>query len=218
VIQLAAALAGSWAYSLFRAFRNLGIVGLFLLSALDSSFLFLPFGNDLMLIALISGNRSVLMAIGYVIASVIGSVVGVLVIDALMRKAGEKGLQRFVSKNKIERLKKRLETKAWISVFVATLLPPPFPFTPVIMSASALQASRGVILSAVALGRLIRFTVEAVLAMYFGRTLIAILLSPVVEYAMYTLLAIAIIGSILSVLKWVKRSKPDVMKDRERFA
>ena len=31
--------------------------GLFLMSALDSSFLVLPFGNDLLLIALVSSNR-----------------------------------------------------------------------------------------------------------------------------------------------------------------
>ena len=38
-------------YVLFRFFRRLGPIGLFILGALDSSFLFLPFGNDLLLIA-----------------------------------------------------------------------------------------------------------------------------------------------------------------------
>src|SRR5688572_65470 len=116
---------------MLRFFRRLGVFGLFLLSALDSSFLFLPFGNDLMLIALVSSNRSALMAVGYVIASVVGSILGVIVIDSLMRKTGEKGLERFVSSRKMDRLKQKLENKAWLTIFIATVMPPPFPFTPV---------------------------------------------------------------------------------------
>lgn len=183
--------------------------GLLVLSALDSSFLFLPFGNDLMLIALVSSNRSVLMSIGYVVASVVGSMLGVFVIDSLMRKTGEKGLERFISPGQLDRLKRKLKTKAWLTVFIATLMPPPFPFTPVIMTASALQCSRAGILSAVGVGRLIRFTLEAILAVYFGRRVIAILSSPVVSYFVYGLIVIAVVGSILSVMKWLKRDSPE---------
>jgi membrane protein YqaA with SNARE-associated domain len=180
--------------------------GLFLLSALDSSFLVLPFGNDLMLIALVSNNRSPLMAIGYVVASVAGSLLGVFVIDLLMRKTGEKGLERFVSKKKIDRMKTKLETKGWISVFIATLLPPPFPFTPVVMTASALQTSRRAVFSAVGLGRLVRFSFEAVLALYFGRRVITFFNSPVVGYFMYVLIAVAIVLSVMSLIKWLKKA------------
>src|SRR5689334_24516300 len=62
-------------------FRRLGILGLLLLSALDSSFLVLPFGNDLLLIALVSANRNSLIWIAYVLVSAIGSVIGVLIVD-----------------------------------------------------------------------------------------------------------------------------------------
>ena len=202
---IAAAFASSWAYALFRFFRRLGVFGLVLLSALDSSFLFLPFGNDLMLIALVSRDRSVSLAIAYVVACVVGSVIGVFIIDSLMRKTGEKGLERFVSETKIARLKQKLEKKAWLTVGVATLLPPPFPFTPVIMTASALQTPRKAIIAAVVVGRVIRFSLEATLALYFGRRVLAILMSPWVEYFVYGLIVIAIIGSVFSILKWVKR-------------
>src|SRR6185369_13797457 len=164
---------------MLRFFLQLGIFGLFLLSALDSSFLVLPFGNDLLLIALVSAGRSSLKWIVYVIASALGSLVGVFVVDVLMRKAGEKGLERFLSPKKIEKFKAKIENKAGISVFVATLLPPPFPFTPVVMTASALQAQRSKILGAVFVGRLVRCTTEAVLALYFGRKLIAYINSDV---------------------------------------
>jgi membrane protein YqaA with SNARE-associated domain len=135
-------LALSFSGWILRFFRRLGVFGLFLLSALDSSFLVLPFGNDLLLIALVSSNRDSLVWIAYVVVSAIGSLVGVLVVDLIMRKAGEKGLERFVSQRRIEKLKAKLENKAGITVFIATLIPPPFPFTPAVMTASALQTPR----------------------------------------------------------------------------
>jgi membrane protein YqaA with SNARE-associated domain len=185
----------------------MGVFGLFLLSALDSSFLVLPFGNDLLLIALVSSNRDSLVWIAYVIVSAIGSVVGVFVVDLIMRKAGEKGLERFVSERKVEKLKSKLENKAGITVFIATLIPPPFPFTPAVMTASALQTPRGKLLSAVFFGRLLRFGAEAVLALYFGRQVIAFINSDVVSYIVYGIIAIGVVLSTLSVLKWVKRNK-----------
>ena len=192
--------------AVLRFFIRLGMPGLFLMSALDSSFLVLPFGNDLLLIALVSSNRESLIWIAYVLISAAGSVLGVFIIDLLMRKAGEKGLERFVSERKVERLKKKLENKAGVSVFVATLIPPPFPFTPVVMTASALQSPRGTMLAAVFIGRLIRFTAEAILALYFGRKLIAYINSDVLTYFVYGLIAVAVVLSTLSLLRWFQRS------------
>jgi membrane protein YqaA with SNARE-associated domain len=189
-----------------RTFLRLGIPGLFLMSALDSSFLVLPFGNDLLLIALVSSNRESLIWIAYVLVSATGSVLGVLVIDLLMRKAGEKGLERFIKPKKLERLKQKLENKLGITVFVSTLLPPPFPFTPVIMTASALQCSRRKVLGAVFVGRIIRYTAEAILALYFGRQVIAYFNSDIVSYVVYGLVAVGIVLSTLSLLRWLKRS------------
>ena len=184
----------------------MGVFGLFLLSALDSSFLVLPFGNDLLLIALVSSNRGSLVWLVYVVVSAIGSVVGVLIVDLLMRKMGEKGLERFVSQIRIEKLKQKLENKAGITVFIATLIPPPFPFTPVVMTASALQSPRGTLLAAVFVGRLLRFGAEAVLALYFGRQVLAFMNSDVVTYFVYALVGIAVVLSTLSILRWLKRS------------
>jgi membrane protein YqaA with SNARE-associated domain len=185
---------------------RLGMPGLFLMSALDSSFLVLPFGNDLLLIALVSSNRESLIWIAYVLVSAVGSVLGVFVVDLLMRKAGEKGLERFVKPKKLERIKQKLENKLGITVLVATMLPPPFPFTPVIMTASALQCSRRKLFSAVFVGRLVRYTAEAILALYFGRQVIAYFNSDVVTYIVYGLVALGIILSTFSLLRWLKRS------------
>jgi membrane protein YqaA with SNARE-associated domain len=188
-----------------RFFLRLGIMGLFLLSALDSSFFVLPFGNDLRLIALVSRGHSSLMWIPYVLVSAVGSLVGVLLVDVVMRKAGEKGLEHFLSPQKIERFKQKIQNKGGVSVFIATLLPPPFPFTAVVMTASALQLPRGRLLGAVFAGRLVRCTIEAVLALYFGRKLISYIRSDVVTYVVYAMIALGVVLSTLSLLTWLRR-------------
>jgi membrane protein YqaA with SNARE-associated domain len=206
---LTALLAGSWAASIFRLFRSLGGIGLFLMGILDSSFLFLPFGNDLLLIALVSSGRGTFTWIYYVIMSSLGSVVGVMIVDLLMRKMGEEGLEKFVKPDKVKRIKAKIEKKAGWVVFVATMIPPPFPFTAVVLTASALQCSRKKIILGVFFGRLLRFTAEALLALYFGRRVLVYLNSDVLDYVVYAFLAIAVVGSIFTVRKWVgNRRKP----------
>jgi len=192
---------------MLRFFFRLGFFGLFLLSALDSSFLVLPFSNDLLLIALVSRAGGNLKWIVYVIASVLGSIVGVSVVDVVMRKAGEKGLERFLKPEKIDKFKQKIENKAEMSLFVATVLPPPFPFTPVIMTASALQMPRRNLFATVFVARLVRFTIEALLALYFGRKLIGFLRSDVVTYVVYGVIALGVVLSTLSVITWLRRRK-----------
>jgi len=201
---LALFLAVSWARSIFLFFHQLGALGLFLLGVLDSSFLFLPFGNDLLLIALISDSGRGLISAFYVITSAAGSVVGVLLVDLVVRKAGEEGLERFLRAGQIKRLKRRMEKNVGWALFVASLIPPPFPFTAAVMMASGLQSSRKRMLSAVFTGRLARFTLEALLALYFGPRLLQYMNSRVVEYLVYAFIAIALVGSTFSVLKFVR--------------
>lgn len=199
-------LASSWAYSIIHFFQKLGAAGLFFLGVLDSSFLVLPFGNDFLLISMVSSSKGAIWIL-YVFVSALGSLAGVFIVDTLMRRAGEEGLEKFVKPERVKKMKAKLDKGVGWVVFTSTLLPPPFPFTPVIMSASALQCSRGKIYLAVFVGRLLRFTIEALLALYFGKQVLRFMDSPVVDYFVYALVAIAIVGSALSLLKWLRSRK-----------
>jgi membrane protein YqaA with SNARE-associated domain len=202
-------LLASSSLRLLRFFRRLGVFGVLIFSVLDSSFLVLPFGNDLLLIGLTSTDRSSVIWIAYVLAAAIGSIFGVLIVDWPTRKTGEKGLERFVSGKRIEQLKEKIQTKAGITVFLASVLPPPFPFTPVIMTASALQYPRAKLLGVVFGARLLRYTVEAMLALYFGRKLIRYINSDIFSYFVYGLIAVALVASALSVMKWLSSRKAE---------
>ena len=206
---------------ILRFLLGLGGVGLFIMGILDSSFLFLPFGNDLLLILMVASNRDSLIWILYVLLSAAGSVVGVLLVDLVMRKMGEGGLEKFVKPHKVKRLKAKMEKKAGWVIFTATLIPPPFPFTGVVLTASALQTPRKNILLAVFAGRLLRFTAEAALALYFGRRLLSLMESDVIEYFVYGFIAVAVIGSIFAIRKWLagrrsgSRMEPSAATDEE---
>jgi membrane protein YqaA with SNARE-associated domain len=200
-------ISSTWARAVFAFFRRIGALGLFLLGVFDSSFLILPFGNDLLLIALVSGGRHPWWWVIYTLAAALGSVVGVAIVDLVMRKAGEEGLEKFVSPKKLERLKEKIEKRGVWVVFFAALLPPPFPFTAAVAAASALQLPRRGLLAAVFAGRLVRFTTESLLALYFGHRLLHYLSSAYVEYLVYGLIVVAVVGSFLTVRKWL-RARP----------
>ena len=158
------------------------------------------------LIALISSSRSGPVWILYVVVAAVGSTVGALIDDMLTRSAGEKGLRKFVSGNRIKKLKERIEEHAGWVVFTATLLPPPFPFTAVIMTAAALQYSRRKLLLLVLCGRLVRFTLAALLAVYFGRKILVYARnSAALEYLVYALIVISIVATTVTIIKWTRK-------------
>src|SRR5215470_11360623 len=145
-------ISSTWGRAVLAFFLRIGALGLFLLGVFDSSFLFLPFGNDLLLIALVSSGREPWRWVIYTLAAALGSVVGVALVDLVMRKAGEEGLEKFVGPKSLDRLKGKIEKRGVWAMFFAALLPPPFPFTAAVAAASALQLARRGMLTAVFAG------------------------------------------------------------------
>ena len=200
-------ISSTWGRAVLAFFLRMGALGLFLLGVCDSSFLFFPFGNDLLLIALFSSGRHPWRWVMYTLAAALGSVVGVVLVDMIMRKAGEEGLEKFVGAKRMDGLKRKFEKRGVWAVFFAALLPPPFPFTAAIAAASALQMARRGMLTAVFAGRMVRFTAVSLLALYFGRRLLYFLRSDYVEYLVYGLIAVALVGGFFTVRKWL-RARP----------
>jgi membrane protein YqaA with SNARE-associated domain len=183
---------------LVRTFARLGGPGLLALSALDSSPLFIPFGNDLLFVALAARQHERMMY--YALMATFGSVLGCLVDDALSRKGGEKGLEKRLSARQFASIKKYTKKSAAWALGVASLMPPPFPFTAFVIGAAALQYPRKKLLLVVSLTRLARFLIEGLLAIYIGRKLVVrFARSPVIEYVVGGLLVVSIAGSILSI-------------------
>jgi len=194
-------LAASPARSLIAFFVRLGVFGPFLLEALDTSFFYVPLANEFLLVALISRDDGGALWIAYALAAAAGSVAGAFLLDLVMRRAGEKGIERLVRPRRFKQLKSKLEEHAGRVVFVAAALPPPFPFRVTLMAASALQSPRGRLLAAVFFGRALRFTAEALLILYLGRRFLKFLNSEAVEYLVYAFTVAAVAGSAFMIYR-----------------
>ena len=184
-----------------------GGLGLLALGILDSSFLFVPWGNDLLLIALTSRHPSVSLMLYYAVMSAFGSVLGCLVIDFTMRPLGAKGLEKHLSRRSLNRVRARVEKRAGRALALASLAPPPFPFTPFVMAAAALQYSRVRLLIIIGAARLIRFVIVGVLALEFGKRVLKWAHNPVAQGLLMGLVVLCIVGSIVSVIGWIRNSR-----------
>lgn len=191
---------------------HLGLFGLVILGIADSSFLFVPFGNDLLLVVLTARNHAHLPI--YIVMAAVGSTLGVLLLDAVCRKGGEEGLKKMMKPQRLEYFKRKMSQRAGIAIATACIAPPPFPFTLVIASASAFEYPRKRLLSVVFLARSVRFTIIGLLAIHFGRDILRIAKAPLTEWIMAGFIALCAVGSALQVMQWVRRSRKS--KDPEK--
>jgi membrane protein YqaA with SNARE-associated domain len=192
---------------LFRFFWHLGGPGLLFLGVLDSSFLFAPLGNDLLVVAMTAHYHSVGRMLYYAGMSTAGSVLGCLLVDIILRRAGEHGLAKHLPASRIGYIKGKVERNAAWALVVASIAPPPFPFTPFIMAAAALQYPRKKLLAITGAARMVRFTALGVLALIFGRGILKWAQSEPVQIALIGLIVLCAAGSIVSVVSWIRRSR-----------
>jgi membrane protein YqaA with SNARE-associated domain len=184
---------------------HLGVFGPLLFGIADSSFLFLPFGDDLLVVTLTARHHGELPF--YVVTAAIGSTLGVVLLDLVCRKGGEEGLKKMMKPRRLEYIKRRMKNQAAIAIGLACLAPPPFPFTLVIASASAFEYPRQRLLGLVFVARIIRFTIIGLLAIEFGRDILRIAKAPETQWIMLGFIALCIIGSAFQVAQWVRRSR-----------
>jgi membrane protein YqaA with SNARE-associated domain len=184
-----------------------GGFGLLALGILDSSFLFAPLGNDLLVVAMTARHRSIPLMLYYAAMSTAGSVLGCLLVDLVCRKAGEKGLEKRLSRRRLEYVKRKVSGNAAWALVVASIAPPPFPFTPFVMAAAGLQYPRKRLLALTAASRMFRFTVLGVLALFYGKRILKWAESDLIQWMLIGLVVVCVVGSIVSVVGWVRRSR-----------
>ena len=196
-----------FAAGLFAFVLKFGGLGLLVLGILDSSFLFAPWGNDLLVVAMTARHPHYGHMLYYAAMSTVGSVLGCLLIDVTLRPLGEKGLEKYLSARNLKRVQRKVRDKVGRAVAIGSLIPPPFPFTAFVMAASALQYSRKRLLAIVGVTRMIRFTVLGLLAMRFGERILKWSDNRIVQQLLVALIVICTVGSAVSVYGWIRRSR-----------
>jgi membrane protein YqaA with SNARE-associated domain len=151
--------------SLQAALVGFGAVGILAIAFLDAALIPLPGGPDVVVMTLSHLNHA--MAPLYVIAAVIGSTLGCLVPYWIGRKAGVTALKKF-SPEKRARVIELVDHYDFWAMLVGAVLPPPFPFKLFLLTAGVFRMRVWRFLAALALGRTVRFILEAWMAVQYG--------------------------------------------------
>ncbi|HLN99693.1 MAG TPA: VTT domain-containing protein [Pyrinomonadaceae bacterium] len=146
-------------------FIALGPFGLFAVALLDSAFVPLPSSADALMILLTVAHPRLMIL--YAVLATAGSAIGCVILYYVSRRAGSGALRKF-SPAKQKRVKEWIDRYDLLSVLVASLMPPPFPFKLFVITAGVFRFSLTRFTLAIISGRLFRFLLEGYFAIRYG--------------------------------------------------
>jgi membrane protein YqaA with SNARE-associated domain len=182
-----------------------GPFGLFAIALLDGAFVPMAGGPDAV-VMLLSASRPGWMVF-YAAAASLGSTAGCIILYYISKRGGRRALARF-SPSKQARVKDLIERYDVLSVLVASLLPPPFPFKLFVVSAGVFRLSIMRFAIAIFAGRAFRYLLEGYLAARYGDHAKEWLAHyyPAIGVSLAVLIVLAFIGRSL----WRHRQTPAV--------
>ncbi len=154
-------------HGLVHFFFHLGLVGLFLVSAVDSSFVPLPIPGvtDIMLILYAAGHTNPVLLVAIATA---GSALGGFLSHAAGQAGGMAFLKKHVPARILNRITTWMEKHAILSVSLPALLPPPMPLSPFVLAAGAVRMSRKKFMAAFTISRLVRHGIAIWIGIRYG--------------------------------------------------
>jgi membrane protein DedA with SNARE-associated domain len=98
-------------------------------------------------------------------------------------------------------VRERLKHTGAIGLAALNLIPPPFPFTAFVLAAGALEVKKTMFFVTLALGRLLRFGVESLLAVRYGRRILGWFDSDLFHTVLTVIILTAIAISVVSIVR-----------------
>jgi membrane protein DedA with SNARE-associated domain len=192
--------------------HRLGGPGLILLGIADNSLIPLPGSMDVFVILLAAHRREWWPYYGFM--ATVGAVLGGYITYRLAAKGGEETLEKKVGKGRAEKVYKRFKKHGFGTVFIGSILPPPFPIVPFLMAAGVLQYPRKRFLAALSAGRGVRFFAVAYIGHVYGKEIV-IWLSQYYRPVLYALIALAVLGAIAA-LVYFKYYRPKAQREERQ--
>ena len=199
IIASAIVANGVWKWIL-----RLGAPGLILVGLIDNSLIPIPGGMDIFVILLASHHPS--WWIVYALIATAAAMLGGFVTYRLAKKGGKQGLEKKIGQSRAQKVYRRFDRGGFSTVMVGAMIPPPFPLVPVLMAAGILQYSPRKFLTALGIGRGIRFSAVAFLGRVYGIAIVG-WLSRYYRPFLYVLIAAGIAGGSAAVA-YFKLYKP----------
>lgn len=171
ILAVLAAAAPHHGNPLIHLLLSFGIVGVLLVSIVDSSFIPLPVPGitDIMVVVLAAQHANLFLLVA---AATIGSFLGGYFSYRIGQSGGMAFLERHVPARIFKKVCTWMETHAILSVALPAILPPPMPLSPFVLAAGALHMSRKKFLTTFTLSRLVRHAVAAWLGIHYGRSVL----------------------------------------------
>ncbi len=166
-VLVAAPSAGGQSH-LIHLFLSFGLVGLFLVSIVDSSFVPLPIPGvtDIMVVLYAAQHANLFLLVTVATA---GSALGGYLSYVIAQKGGMEFLEKHVPKRIFRRVTGWMEHHAILAVALPAILPPPMPLSPFVLAAGALRMKFRTFITAFTLSRLVRHIIAAWLGVIYGR-------------------------------------------------
>ena len=138
-----------------------------IIGALDSSLLSLPEINDYLVVGRCFKDHTAVWYFPLFAAT--GSVLGCLLLYSIVRRGGQAVLRKRFPLQSIKRVERAYERFGFLAIGIPAILPPPLPFKIFVATAGALEYPRWKFLLTVMIARSLRYYVEGILAVYYGR-------------------------------------------------
>jgi len=188
-------------------FIALGPIGLFAVALLDSAFVPLPSSADALMILLTIAHPRLM--IFYAFLATAGSAIGCVILYYVSCRTGSRALNKF-SPAKQARVKELIARYDVLSVLVASLMPPPFPFKLFVLTAGVCRFSLTRFTLAIIAGRGFRFLLEGYFAIRYGAQAMQVLQKYYPWIGLGLAILIVIFFVTRNVMKRRKRAESDV--------
>ncbi len=145
---------------------TLGGPGLFVVAALDSSFVSLPQINDLMVVLNVTQHKHLMLY--YAAMATLGSVAGCFLLYYVAGKGGDAFLRKRTNPGRLDRALGLYRKHGLLALVIPALLPPPAPFKLFVLGAGLAGVRPLPFVTAIAVARGVRYLALGLLAVYFG--------------------------------------------------
>jgi membrane protein YqaA with SNARE-associated domain len=190
---------------MLRWLIHLGGPSLILLGLIDNSVIPLPGSTDVVTILLAAHRRE--PWIYYALMATIGSVLGGYITYRMARKGGKETLEKRFTQKKVKKVYAIFERWGFASVAIPALLPPPFPIVPMLLAAGAMQYPTRKFLTALSIGRGLRYIILAYLGYQYGRNIVKFF-DQYYWPVLIVLIVFSAAGGLYGLYEYKRRQKP----------
>src|SRR6202142_2661787 len=192
--------------SAMRWLIHLGGPGLILLGIADNSLIPLPGSTDVVTVLLAAHRREPWFY--YTILATAGAILGGYLTYRMARKGGKETLEKRFSQRKVKKVYAIFERWGFAAVAIPAILPPPFPITPMLLAAGAMQYPTRKFLTALSVGRGLRYVILAYLGYKYRRHIVKFF-DRYYWPVLIALIAFSVLGGLYGLYEYKRRQKPD---------